>query len=54
MGRSGLVAAVVCKELKIPNPINFVRSYRKGTIETEEQEIFINNWKLMTGFSQGL
>ena len=51
MGRSGLVAAVVCKELKIPNVIDFVRSYRKGTIETEEQEIFINNWKLMTGFS---
>ena len=54
LGRSGLVAAVVCKELKIPNVIDFVRSYRKGTIETEEQEIFINNWESMTGFSQGL
>ena len=51
LGRSGLVAAVVCKELKIPNAINFVRSYRKGAIENEAQENFVINWKLMTRLS---
>ena len=51
LGRSGLVAAVVCKELKIPNAINFVRSNRKGAIENEAQENFIINWKLIKRLS---
>ena len=51
LGRSGLVAAVVCKELKIPNAINFVRFNRKGAIENEVQENFVINWKLMTRLS---
>jgi protein-tyrosine phosphatase len=43
LGRSGLLAAILCKSLKVSSePIKYVRKFRKGAIETEEQENFIH------------
>ena len=39
LGRSGLIAALLCKKLGIvKEPISFIRQYRPGAIETKEQE----------------
>jgi protein-tyrosine phosphatase len=43
LGRSGLIAALLCKKLGIvEEPISFIRQYRPGAIETREQEKLIS------------
>ena len=43
LGRSGLIAALLCKKLGIvKEPISFIRQYRPGAIETKEQEKLIS------------
>jgi len=43
LGRSGLIAALLCKKLGIVDePISFIRQYRPGAIETREQEKLIS------------
>ena len=43
LGRSGLIAALLCKKLGIvEEPISFIRQYRPGAIETKEQEKLIS------------
>ena len=43
LGRSGLIAALICKKLGIvEEPISFIRQYRPGAIETKEQEKLIS------------
>ena len=43
LGRSGLIAALLCKKLGIvEEPISFIRRYRPGSIETKEQEKLIS------------
>ena len=43
LGRSGLIAALLCKKLgTVEEPISFIRRYRPGSIETKEQEKFIS------------
>ena len=45
MGRSGLVAGVILQEMtEILEPIEYVRKFRKGAIETRIQEEFIKFW----------
>tara|TARA_E500000331_G_scaffold38527_1_gene32013 strand:- start:144 stop:623 length:480 start_codon:yes stop_codon:yes gene_type:complete len=39
LGRSGLIAALLCKKLGISeNPISYIRKHRPGSIETKDQE----------------
>ena len=48
LGRSGLIAALLCKKLGIiDEPISFIRQYRPGTIETIEQEKLISSLDLV-------
>ena len=48
LGRSGLIAALLCKKLGIvEEPISFVRQYRPGAIETREQEKLISSLDLV-------
>ena len=43
LGRSGLIAALLCKKLGISeNPISYVREHRPGSIETKDQEKMIS------------
>ena len=45
LGRSGLFAGILVKEMTdINHPINYIRKFRKGAIETKEQEEFISFW----------
>jgi len=45
MGRSGLVAGVILREMtELLEPIEYVRKFRKGAIETQIQEEFIKFW----------
>ena len=45
LGRSGLFAGILVKEMTdINHPIDYIRKFRKGAIETKEQEEFINFW----------
>ena len=45
MGRSGLVAGVILQEMtELREPIEYVRKFRKGAIETRIQEEFIKFW----------
>ena len=45
MGRSGLVAGVILQEMtELREPIEYVRKFRKGAIETRGQEEFIKFW----------
>ena len=42
LGRSGLIAALICKKLGISNsPISYIRKHRPGSIETKDQEKMI-------------
>ena len=43
-GRSGMIAALVLKAMKEKDPIKKVREKVIGSIETEEQEIFVKDW----------
>ena len=43
-GRSGMIAALVLKTMKEKDTIKKVRENVVGAIETEEQEIFVENW----------
>ena len=43
LGRSGLIAALLCKKLGISeNPISYIRKHRPGAIETKDQEKMIS------------
>ena len=43
LGRSGLIAALLCKKLGISeNPISYIRKHRPGSIETKDQEKMIS------------
>lgn len=43
LGRSGLIAALICKKLGISeNPISYIREHRPGCIETKDQEKMIS------------
>ena len=45
LGRSGLFAGILVKEMTDTNhPIDYIRKFRKGAIETKEQEEFISFW----------
>ena len=45
LGRSGLVAGIILKEMsEVLNPIEYLRKFRKGAIETKSQEQFIKHW----------
>ena len=45
LGRSGLFAGILVKEMtNINHPIEYIRKFRKGAIETKEQEEFISFW----------
>lgn len=45
LGRSGLFAGILIKEMTdINHPIDYIRKFRKGAIETKEQEEFISFW----------
>jgi protein-tyrosine phosphatase len=45
LGRSGLFAGILVKEMTdINHPIDYIRKFRKGAIETKEQEEFISFW----------
>ena len=45
LGRSGLFAGILVKEMtNISHPIEYIRKFRKGAIETKEQEEFISFW----------
>ena len=45
LGRSGLFAGILVKEMTdINHPIEYIRKFRKGAIETKEQEEFISFW----------
>jgi len=45
LGRSGLFAGILVKEMTdINHPIAYIRKFRKGAIETKEQEEFISFW----------
>ena len=45
LGRSGLFAGILVKEMTdINHPIDYIRKFRKGAIETKEQEEFISCW----------
>ena len=42
LGRSGLIAALLCKKLGISeNPISYIRKHHPGSIETKDQEKMI-------------
>tara|TARA_Y100000991_G_scaffold214992_1_gene204109 strand:- start:276 stop:779 length:504 start_codon:yes stop_codon:yes gene_type:complete len=42
LGRSGLIAALICKKLGISkSPISYIRKHRPGSIETKDQEKMI-------------
>ena len=43
LGRSGLIAALICKKLGISeDPISYIREHRPGCIETKDQEKMIS------------
>ena len=43
LGRSGLIAALLCKKLGVSeNPISYIRKHRPGSIETKDQEKMIS------------
>ena len=45
LGRSGLFAGILVKEMTdINHPFDYIRKFRKGAIETKEQEEFISFW----------
>ena len=45
LGRSGLFAGILVKEMTdINHQIDYIRKFRKGAIETKEQEEFISFW----------
>ena len=45
LGRSGLFAGILVKEMTdINHPIDYIRKFRKGAIETKDQEEFISFW----------
>jgi protein-tyrosine phosphatase len=45
LGRSGLFAGILVKEMTdINHPIEYIRKFRKGAIETKEQKEFIGIW----------
>ncbi len=47
LGRSGLIASLICKKLGIvEEPISFIRQIRPGAIETREQEKLISSLDL--------
>ena len=42
LGRSGLIAALICKKLGVSeSPISYIRKHRPGSIETKDQENMI-------------
>ena len=42
LGRSGLIAALLCKKLGVSeHPISYIRKHRPGSIETKDQETMI-------------
>ena len=46
LGRSGMIVGLLLKKMAlIKKPIEHVRKYRPGSIETLEQEIFIRNFR---------
>ena len=48
LGRSGLIAALICKRLGISeSPIPYIRKHRPGSIETKEQEKMITSVDLV-------
>ncbi len=43
LGRSGLIAALICKKLGVSeSPISYIRKHRPGSIETKDQENMIS------------
>ena len=43
LGRSGLIAALICKKLGVSeSPISYIRKHRPGSIETKDQEKMIS------------
>ena len=48
LGRSGLIAALICKKLGISeSPISYIRKHRPGSIETKDQENMITSVDLV-------
>ena len=48
LGRSGLIAALICKRLGISeSPISYIRKHRPGSIETKAQEKMITSVDLV-------
>jgi len=48
LGRSGTIAALLVKLIgEFSNPIDHIRRYRPGAIETREQEQFVNKFELL-------
>ena len=48
LGRSGLIAALICKRLGISeSPISYIRKHRPGSIETKDQEKMITSVDLV-------
>ncbi|MDC3107765.1 dual specificity protein phosphatase family protein [Paracoccaceae bacterium] len=44
LGRSGLIAALICRRLGISeSPISYIRKYSPGSIETKDQENMITS-----------
>ena len=45
LGRTGMVAGLLLKKMGlIAEPIKHIRKFRPGSIETHEQETFVNNF----------
>ena len=48
LGRSGLIAALICKKLGVSeSPISYIRKHRPGSIETKDQEKMITTVDLV-------
>ena len=48
LGRSGLIAALICKKLGVSeSPISYIRKHRPGSIETKDQEKMITSIDLV-------
>ena len=47
LGRTGTIASLLLAKLGIPtkDAIKFIRKYRPGSIDTDEQKNFVLNWK---------
>ena len=46
LGRSGLLAGIILKEMTdLLKPVEYVREFREGAVETKNQEQFIECWR---------